>query len=132
MHLCKNVFFILSSLILFNPLQVSADDHEAMLTAGELLSGCEENSSPGAPNQYCMRYLFGLIQTVLTLQQADQSPPIFCIDPQVTPIQEATDNMIAHLRSQSSRSNEDAQKIVLEGLNKNYPCSNQSKKPTYH
>ena len=45
MHLCKKVFFILSSLILFNPLQVSADDHEAMLTAGELLSGCEENSS---------------------------------------------------------------------------------------
>ena len=31
MHLCKKVFFILSSLILFNPLQVSADDHEAML-----------------------------------------------------------------------------------------------------
>ena len=52
MHLCKKVFFILSSLILFNPLQVSADDHEAMLTAGELLSGCEEYSSPGAPNQY--------------------------------------------------------------------------------
>jgi len=70
-----------------------------------------------------MRYLYGYIQTVLLLQQAEQSPPIFCINPQVTPIEEATDNMIAHLRSQSSRLNEPAQQIVLEGLNKNYPCT---------
>jgi hypothetical protein len=31
--------------------------------------------------------------------------------------------MIAYLRGQSSRSNEEAQKIVLEGLSKAYPCS---------
>ena len=98
------------------------DETEELLTAGELLNSCEEGSTPGSPNQYCMRYLFGYIQTVIMLQQAEQSPPIFCINPRVTPIEEATDNMIAFLRSQSSRSNEAAQQIVLEGLNKMYPC----------
>ena len=101
---------------------LAEDADDEMLSAGELLKSCEENSTPGAPNQYCMRYLYGYIQTVLMLQQAEQSPPIFCINPLVTPIEEATDNMIAHLRNQSSRSNEPAQQIVLEGLNKNYPC----------
>ena len=124
MHLLKKIFFISLSLLFLNSSKAIADHHEdVMLTAGELLAGCEENSSPGSPNQYCMRYLFGLTQTVLKLQQAEQSPPIFCINPQVTSIQEATDNMIVHLRSQSSRLNEDAQNIVLEGLSKNYPCS---------
>ena len=98
------------------------DETEELLTAGELLKSCEEGSTPGSPNQYCMRFLFQYIQTLLMLQQAEQSPPIFCINPRVTPIEEATDNMIAFLRSQSSRSNEAAQQIVLEGLNKMYPC----------
>ncbi|SVB65791.1 uncharacterized protein METZ01_LOCUS218645 [marine metagenome] len=124
MNLYKKLFFILLSLVILNsPMTLAEDTGDEMLSAGELLKSCEENSTPGAPNQYCMRYLYGLIQTVMMLQQADQSPPIFCINPQVTPIQEATDNMIAYLRGQSSRSNEEAQKIVLEGLSKTYPCS---------
>ena len=124
MILYKKLFFILLSLVILNsPMTLAEDTGDEMLSAGELLKSCEENSTPGAPNQYCMRYLYGLIQTVMMLQQADQSPPIFCINPQVTPIQEATDNMIAYLRGQSSRSNEEAQKIVLEGLSRTYPCS---------
>ena len=124
MILYKKLFFILLSLVILNsPMTLAEDANDEMLSAGELLKRCEENSTPGAPSQYCMRYLYGLIQTVMMLQQADQSPPIFCINPQVTPIQEATDNMIAYLRGQSSRSNEEAQKIVLEGLSRTYPCS---------
>jgi len=124
MILYKKLFFILLSLVILNsPMTLAEDADGEMLSAGELLKNCEENATPGAPNQYCMRYLFGLIQTVMMLQQADQSPPIFCINPQVTPIQEATENMISYLRGQSSRSNEEAQKIVLEGLSKTYPCS---------
>ena len=124
MILYKKLFFILLSLVILNsPMTLAEEANDEMLSAGELLKSCEENSTPGAPNQYCMRYLYGLIQTVMMLQQADQSPPIFCINPQVTPIQEATDNMIAYLRGQSSRSNEEAQKIVLEGLSRTYPCS---------
>ena len=124
MILYKKLFFILLSLVILNsPMTLAEDTDDEMLSAGELLKSCEENSTPGAPNQYCMRYLYGLIQTVMMLQHAYQSPPIFCINPQVTPIQEATDNMIAYLRGQSSRSNEEAQKIVLEGLSRTYPCS---------
>jgi len=125
MNLNRKFLFILFNLIVLNsPLVYGEDgDNEELLTAGELLDSCEEGSIPGSPNQYCMRYLYGYIQTVLMLQQAEKSPPIFCINPQATPIQEATDNMIAHLRSQSSRLNEPAQQIVLEGLNKNYPCT---------
>ena len=121
----SKLFLIVSYLIILTSPLVYAEDNgnEELLTAGELLNSCEEGSTPGSPNQYCMRYLYGYIQTVLLLQQAEQSPPIFCINPRVTPIEEATDNMIAHLRNQSSRSNEPAQQIVLEGLNKNYPCA---------
>ena len=117
-------FILLTLLTLPLPLAFAEDDEtEELLTAGELLKSCEEGSTPGSPNQYCMRFLFQYIQTLLMLQQAEQSPPIFCINPRVTPIEEATDNMIAFLRSQASRSNEAAQQIVLEGLNKMYPCS---------
>ena len=116
-------FILLTLLTLPLPLAFAEDDEtEELLTAGELLKSCEDGSTPGSPNQYCMRFLFQYIQTLLMLQQAEQSPPIFCINPRVTPIEEATDNMIAFLRSQSSRSNEAAQQIVLEGLNKMYPC----------
>ena len=125
MNLLRKFLFIFFNLmILSSPLVYGEDDDsEELITAGELLNSCEEGSVPGSPNQYCMRYLYGYIQTVLMLQQAEQSPPIFCINPLVTPIEEATDNMIAYLRSQSSRLNEPAQQIVLEGLNKNYPCT---------
>ena len=116
-------FILLTLLTLPLHLAFAEDDEtEKLLTAGELLKSCEKGSTPGSPNQYCMRFLFQYIQTLLMLQQAEQSPPIFCINPRVTPIEEATDNMIAFLRSQSSRSNEAAQQIVLEGLNKMYPC----------
>ena len=116
-------FILLTLLTLPLHLAFAEDDEtEELLTAGELLKSCEEGSTPGSPNQYCMRFLFQYIQTLLMLQQAEQSPPIFCINPRVTPIEEATDNMIAFLRSQSSRSNEAAQQIALEGLNKMYPC----------
>ena len=119
---------LLTVLILFglgSQFAVTAEDTatEEVLSAGELLSNCEEGSVPGAPNQYCMRYVFGLVQTVISLQQTEQSPPVFCINPQVTRLEEATDDVIGYLRSQSSRSNEDAYIIVTEALAKNYPCS---------
>lgn len=122
---------LLTILILFglgSQFSVTAENivTEEVLSAGELLSNCEEEYLPGAPNQYCMRYVFGLVQTVISLQQAEQSLPLFCINPQVTRLEEATDNVIGYLRSQSYRSNEDAYIIATEALNKNYPCSPDS------
>ncbi len=121
----KHIINYTTAILLFALLGISPvkAEEEELLTAGELLSSCEEGYSPGAPNQYCMRYVFGLVQTVIGLQQAEQSPPVFCINPQVTRLEEATDKVIAYLRTQSSRAKDDAYVVVTEALNKNYPCS---------
>ena len=96
---------------------------EEMLSARELLAGCEEAAFPGKPNRYCMQYVFGLVQTVLALQQLEQSPPLFCINPQVTPLEEVTDKVSNFLRANASRLNEDAYILVTEALGRHYPCS---------
>ncbi len=125
MSLLKKLMFILLCAGLLNTNIVLAEDEDEpeLLSAGELLESCDEGYAPGAPNQFCMRYVFGLVQTILGLQQADQSAPIFCINPQVTRLEEATENVMAYLRSQSSRTKDEAQILVVEALNKNYPCS---------
>ncbi len=117
--------FILLCAGLLNSNVVFAEDEEAepeLLSAGELLENCDEGYAPGAPTQFCMRYVFGLVQTVMELQQADGSAPIFCIDPQVVRLEAAAENVMAYLRAQSSRANDEAQILVVEALNKNYPC----------
>ncbi len=109
---------------LFNSKIVSAEAEEPpLITAGELLAACAEGYSPGKPNQYCMRYVFGLVQTILGIQQQEQSAPIFCIDPQVVRLEAATENVMAYLQAQSTRSEDEAQNLVVEALNKNYPCA---------
>ena len=123
MKLLKKSVYVLLCISLLHINSVLAEEEPELITAGELLSACEEGSAPGAPNQFCMRYVFGLVQTILSIQQQEQIAPIFCINPQVTRLEEATDNVIAYLRSQSSRANEEAQILVAEALNKNYTCS---------
>ena len=46
---------------------------EEALSGQELLDGCAEGAAPGAPNQYCMRYIFGLVQVVDSFQQVDRN-----------------------------------------------------------
>ena len=70
-----------------------------------------------------MSYVFGIVQTIMALQQTDHIKPVFCINPQVTRLEDATDKVIAYLRNQSSRSKEEAQILVVEALNINYPCA---------
>ncbi len=123
----KALFILLCAGLLNSNAGFAEEDEPELLTAGELLSSCDEGYKPGVPNQFCMRYVFGLVQTVLGLQQADGSAPIFCIDPQVVRLETATENVMAYLRSRASRSNDEAQVLVVEALNKNYPCSGSSK-----
>lgn len=118
----KIFLFILLCMSLLNS-NIALAEEEELLTAGELLENCDEGYAPGSPNQFCMRYVFGLVQTVVGLQQADGSAPVFCIDPQVVRLEAATENVMAYLRSQSSRLKDEAQILVVEALNKNYPCS---------
>jgi Rap1a immunity proteins len=125
MNLLKKIMFVLLCTGLLSSNVAFAEDEAEpeLLSAGELLESCDEGYSPGVPNQFCMRYVFGLVQTVLGLQQADGSAPIFCIDPQVVRLEAATENVMSYLRSQSSRAKDEAQILVVEALNKNYPCS---------
>lgn len=128
MSLSKKILFTLLCIGLLNSNTVLAEEADPeLLTAGELLQSCDEGYIKGVPNQFCMRYVFGLVQTILGLQQAEGSAPIFCIDPQVVRLETATENVMAYLRSQSSRSKDEAQILVIEALNKNYPCRGASK-----
>ncbi len=121
----KNILniLLLSTICMMPVWAEEQGESEEVLSAQELLTGCEEGSLPGAPNQYCMQYVFGLVQTVLGLQQMEQSPLLFCINPQVTRLEQATDNVINFLRSNNSRLDEDAYVLVTEALHKDYPCS---------
>lgn len=97
-------------------------DEEA-ISGQEFLDGCAEGAAPGAPNQYCMRYIFGLVQVVDSFQQADPGQKIFCINPQQVSLQEVTESTTNWLKSVPNRLQEDAYKLVTEALHKNYPCS---------
>ena len=124
MSLMKKTILILLSIGLLNTNIVLAEEEEPeLLTAGELLESCEKGSAPGAPNNGCVQYVVGLVLTVIKLQQAEQSAPFFCINPQLNPKEEVTDKVIAYLRKQSSRSKEAAQTLALEALTKSFPCT---------
>lgn len=99
-----------------------AAEEEEMLSGSELLVGCEEGAAPGQPSQYCMRYVFGLVQTIDMLQQAEPGQKLFCIDPNVISLEEVTMKISTWLKGKSSRLNEDAYKLVSEALNAAYPC----------
>ena len=101
----------------------SENQEEEILSAQELLDGCEDGASPGVPNQYCMRYVFGLVQTLDMLQQQGDSPKIFCINPHKIRLEEVTDNITNWLRSKQDRLSEDAYILVTEALNELYPCN---------
>lgn len=99
---------------------------EEVLSGQELLDGCEEGAAPGAPNQYCMRYVFGLVQVLDALQQSDPTQKIFCINPHVISLQDVTEKTTNWLKEVPHRLNEDAYKLVTESLHFNYPCNTQN------
>lgn len=123
MSLLKKLVFILLFTGILNTNVLAEEAEPELLTAGELLESCDEGYAPGVPNQFCMRYVFGLVQTIVEIQQKEQSPPIFCINPQVVRLEAVTEDVMAYLRKQSSRAGDEAQMIVVEALNKKYPCS---------
>ncbi|MGH8119751.1 MAG: Rap1a/Tai family immunity protein [Gammaproteobacteria bacterium] len=100
----------------------SAQEEEEAISGQELLEGCAEGAAPGAPNQYCMRYVFGLIQVVDTFQQADPTQKIFCINPNQVSLQEVTESTVNWLKQRPERLEEDAYKLVTEALHTNYAC----------
>ena len=126
------VYRILFTLFLVFANTVYAQDEPAVeeeeaVSGQELLESCEEGAAPGAPNQYCMRYVFGLVQVVDSFQQAEpDKPKVFCINPNLVSLQEVTEEITDWLKGVPNRLNEDAYKLVTEALHSNYPCSLQN------
>ena len=117
----KNIILFILMLVFAVPVMAQQAEEE-MLSGRELLTSCEEGAAPGQPNQYCMRYVFGLVQTIDMLQQAEPGQKLFCINPNIISLQEVTMKITAWLKDKSSRLNEDAYVLVSEALNTSYPC----------
>ena len=98
-------------------------EEEELMTAAELLQNCDDGYSAGSPTGFCLKYVGDFVLMMLAIQQAEQSPPVFCINPQVDALEDVTEKVHSYLRANKSRGNEAAQDVVVEALNKNYPCS---------
>ncbi len=111
------------AIVLVTLCQPAMAEEEELMTAGELLNNCNEGYSPGSPTPFCMKYVGDFVFMMMALQQAEQSPPIFCINPQMHPLEEVTEKVHGYLRAKTSRASQPAQDLVIEALNKGYPCS---------
>ena len=107
----------------FGIASVHAEEEEEVLSAQELVDGCSEGYSPGKPNQYCMQYIFGLVQALAALQEMEPGNKLFCIDPTVIGLEEVTDNVTKWMNSVPERLNEDAYILASQALHESYPCS---------
>jgi len=116
---------LLGAALLAAAMPAAAQETEEEAVSGrELLAGCEQNAVPGHPNQYCMQYVFGLIQTVLMLQQMDKAQEqLFCIDPNSVSLEKVTSDVVSWLQKSRDRLDEDAYVLVSEALHKHYPCN---------
>ena len=127
MKIVLKILFILACFLPCSLTYAQDDEEEEFLTGQELLQGCEEGSAPGSPNQYCMQYVFGYVQTVVALQGADPSQPqLFGINPEQIGLQEVTENVTNWLRSKPERLNEEAYILVGQSLATYYPCQNSA------
>ena len=100
---------------------VAAQEAEEEAVSGrELLADCEGATQP---TRACMQYVFGLVQTVVMLQQMEPGQQqLFCIDPTLISLEEVTGKVTSYLKNAPERLDEDAYVLVSEALNTNYPC----------
>jgi len=102
---------------------VYAEEEEEVLSGQELVDGCSEGYLPGKPNQYCMQYMFGLVQTLAALQEMESGNKLFCIDPTAIGLEEVTDNVTKWMENSPERLHEDAYILATQALHESYPCS---------
>lgn len=107
----------------FGIVSAHAEEEEVALSGQELVDGCSEGYSPGKPNQYCMHYIFGLVQALAALQEMEPGNKLFCIDPTVIGLEEVTDNVTKWMKNIPERLNEDAYILASQALHESYPCS---------
>jgi len=121
----KKISFIAFMMLFlnFSVVPAYAEEEEDVLSGQELVDECSEGYLPGKPNQYCMQYMFGLVQTLAALQEMEPENKIFCIDPTVIGLEEVTDNVTKWMENASERLNEDAYILATQALHESYPCS---------
>ena len=110
--------------LLGSPMSVfTQNTEEEALTGREFLADCEQKDGSTGPTHACMQYVFGLVHTVVMLQQLDPGEKLFCIDPTVISLKEVTNSVTAWLKRVPGRLDEEAYVLVSEALNSAYPCS---------
>jgi hypothetical protein len=121
----KKISFIVFTMLFLNfgVTSVYAEEEEDVLSGQELVDGCSEGYLPGKPNQYCMQYFFGLVQTLAALQEMEPGNKLFCIDPTVIGLEEVTDKVTNWMNSVPDRLNEDAYILATQALHESYPCA---------
>lgn len=121
----KKISFIVFMMWFLNLGMVSvyAEEEEEVLSGQELVDGCSEGYLPGKPNQYCMQYMFGLVQALAALQEMQPDNKVFCIDPTVIGLEEVTDNVTKWMENAPQRLHEDAYILATQALHESYPCS---------
>lgn len=124
-----NLKYIYSTLLIFSLVftcglvRAEETQEEEAVTGRELLMDCAPSGVATAPNQACMQYVFGLVQTVVMLQEMEPGNKLFCIDPAVISLEEVTASVTAWLKAVPLRLDEEAYVLVSEALNTTYPCS---------
>ena len=120
----KNIMAALVSVLLVICAPASAqEEEEEVLTAREFLADCEKPTAASKPTQACMKFVFGLVQTVVMMHQMEGSAMLFCIDPNAISLEEVTDTVTTWLEKVPARHGEEAYVLVSEALNESYPCS---------
>lgn len=121
----KNISLIALMMLFlsFGITSVYSEEEEEVLSAQEFVDGCSEGYAPGKPNQYCMQYVFGLVQALAALQEMEPENKLFCIDPNVIGLEEVTDNVAKWMNNVPDRLNEDAYILASQALHESYPCS---------
>lgn len=97
---------------------------EEMLTGAELLQNCRpEPAGAEEPTPYCMEFVYGLVQTLASLQEMmPEAEKIFCIDPNRIGLEEVTRRVTEWLETHPERLDEAAFLLASEALHENYPC----------
>ena len=121
----KKISFIAFMMLFLNFgfASVYAEEEEEVLSGQELVDECSEGYLPGKPNQYCMQYMFGLVQTLAALQEMEPGNKLFCIDPTAIGLEEVTDNVTKWMENSPERLHEDAYILATQALHESYPCS---------
>lgn len=97
-------------------------DSEEMMTGAELLDGCEEGGPEAMPTQFCMEFVYGLVQTVTVLQEMMPDEKVFCIDPQQVRLEDVTMEVTEWLQANPAHLDQPAFLLVSEALSQKYPC----------